>query len=400
MIKPRSVSCGPNRNGITLLEVLIAMFVMAVGILSIFGLFAAGREMESRALLLQRAAAYADGPGLAQVNNWMSVGQWLHYEAGSWQWVHSDETSNAATFRVRLPLVIDPISLSAEESGTSTSGTSTWGWNNLAPAQPYSLGGGINAFALKRISLPRTNRSAVPENPTDNLPFSRQEVFENAGDVDDVRFDVDQDTPDNPPKNAFALGRRARNSDLVPALFLANNSSASLGDIQPGPVSRWILIHYKPTTGYETFSNSNEQWPAGSVRFRVNAVTVSATTSGTTPLTPHSVLSLSLAEVLNASNNPETPKFEDDTAVRRSMKPGRWLLFCQQTAANSGQYKAEWVKISNVTPRPVPAPESWLVLLEDQSLLNGWIPNQTFCVAFESIIHVKQLLPDAPLSVP
>jgi hypothetical protein len=388
-----------SRNGISLIEVLIAMFVLAVGILSVFGLFAAGREMEARTILLQKAKAFADGPGLAQVNGWMSVGQWLRYD-NEWRWVHSTATRDPSTFQVQLPVMIDPISLALGDNGSpSTSGAMPWDWNRVA-ALPF-VAPGSASFALQRVSLASTERARTPETPTSDViaPFNRNAVFENAGDPDDVRFGLDTANSDNPPLNLFALGRRARNSDLVPALFLANQTPS--GDITAVNVRRWILIHHNPFLGYETFSNSTARWPAGSLRFRVNVVTVSATTSGTIPITANSVLSLSLDSVPDMSGNPVTPQLDDDSAVRRSMKPGRWLLLARQTTAVSGQYDIAWVEMKSVTPQPSTDPPSWLVLLDTQSQLadGSWTPNLTRCFAFESIIYVKRLA-DAPLSVP
>jgi hypothetical protein len=398
MIAPLQINRSSDRRGISLLEVLIAMFVMAVGILSIFGLFAAGREMEARSLLLQRAMAYADGPGLAQVNNWMSVGQWLHYDAnnGGWRWVHSAVTSDTATFQVRLPLMIDPVSLATvTNAASSTSGTAAWDWNRVAET-PF-MTGGPSSFALQRLTLPSSERLATPVNPTTgiNAPFQRADVFNNAGDPDDVRFELDAADADSPPRNAFALGRRARNSDLVPALFLANQTAN--GSISAVDVRRWIVIHHNPITDYETFSNSIATWPAGCLRFRV--VAVSTTASGTTPLTAHSVISLSLETVPGPSGTSVTPVFDDDTAIRRALKPGRWLLFAQQTVPNPQDYDVEWLKIASVTPRPPASPTSWLLLLEGQQALATWIPERTRAFGFESVIHVKQL-PVAPLSIP
>ena len=379
-----------SRNGITLLEVLIAMFVLAVGILSIFGLFAAGREMEARTIVLQRAKAYADGPGLARVNGWMSVGQWLEYDAG-WKWIHSAATPNASSFQAHLPLMIDPVSLAIGPDGSPTvSGNLAWDWNRVV--EPFTVESGPQSIALKRITLPRLRRTITPQTTGTSiiLPLSIASVLDIAGDPDDVLFSLDSVNPDDPPKNEFALGRRARNSDLVPALFLANSADPPTGAIQPIPVRRWILVHHKPFVGYERSEPDSggfsSLWPAGSQPFNVISV------NGDNPLTAHSVLELQ-----------QLPgRFpEDDTVLRRTLQPGRWLLFIHEKPANSGQYQAEWIRISSVTRRQQAGQQlRWMVLLDNQQLMAGWSANRMRCIGFESIVHVKELLPPAELAVP
>jgi hypothetical protein len=371
-----------SRNGISLIEVLIAMFVLAVGILSVFGLFAAGREMEARTILLQKAKAFADGPGLAQVNGWMSVGQWLHYDNG-WRWVYSNATSGTATTKLRLPLMIDPVALAMENPTTPTTGNLSlaWNWDRVCEADPFVLASGTLAYSLKRVTLATMAPVVAPSDETAGTPQPqlRQNVFENAGDPDDVRFSLDKDNPDNPPKNAFSLGRRARNSDFVPALFLANTSTSARGAIQPVAVRRWILIHHKPFTGYEE-SLTPSQWPAGSLRFNVQT---------TATITEHSVITLQLPPAYYPT---------DTTVIRKSLQPRRWLLFLHQPPSLNGVYEAEWSQISNVTASPS-MPE-WMVLLDNQDRMNGWISSRTFCLSFESIVDVKELLPAVELTIP
>ena len=391
MAMPHPSIGSSSRNGITLLEVLIAMFVLAVGILGVFGLFAAGREMEARAILLQRAKAYADGPGLAQVNGWMSVGQWMQYDDAGWKWVHSTATPNASNFEVELPLMIDPVSLAIGADGSPTvSGTMTWNWNRVVELP------GAPSIALKRITLPGVRRALTPPNTGSNiiLPLRTTEVLDIAGDPDDVRFSLDPVNADDPPRNGFALGRRSRNSDLVAALFLANSADPPSGEILPIPVRRWILIHHKPFVGYERSLPDNEEfsseWPAGSQPFNVSVSNPEVLTPAV--LTAHSILELQCLP----GRYPE-----DDTVLRRTLQSGRWLLFIHEKPANSGRYQAEWIRIASVTRRQQPnQPDSWMVLLDSQQLLVGWNAERMRCIGFESLVYVKELLPAVELTIP
>jgi hypothetical protein len=57
-------------------QVLIAMFVLAVGILSVFGLFTAGRELESRAVIKSEALAFAATLRTTICDQWLDRSQW------------------------------------------------------------------------------------------------------------------------------------------------------------------------------------------------------------------------------------------------------------------------------------------------------------------------------------
>ena len=361
-------SSSPVRRGITLLEVLVAMFVLAVGILSIFSLFIAGRELEARAAIKSEAIAYAGTLSNTIANEWITAWRdWLYVDQ-SGGFARTGLIVGSGTC-ISLPVLIDPCGLSADTAAVdggiflqnAVAGTyrPNWKWSQVIPL----TSGTVKYQPFARVTLPLTTGGLVP--------MAREGVVASISDQDSVEYQMPPNNTD-PPRNAFELGRRKRGSDLVPALFVAA-SGASLLDttIGPGtPIDRTLLIFHKPPSDLEEDNTSPPNtWPAGYLEF-----TVVAPQAG--------LLEASLTRI---------PK--DAAVARRSLRPGNWLLIAEQLASGGPppyRYDTQWVKIKSATANNANQTAWLLVIDKDYSTTNS-----TWCYAFERLVHAVKLDPAA-----
>jgi hypothetical protein len=405
-----------NRSGITLLEVLIAMFILAVGLLSVFGLFTAGRELSARADLRGRALAYAAGQGASLADSWLDVRQWQRHDGSNFRWVRWDASPWSPP--VRLPLVVDPwgacrdlltLSGSPPPWAPGMSPGLPWDWNQAVPLLS-SNAGVISPRPFQRIALPALP-GVLPRPSADNgavanseLPLYREQTNAIFADPDAIEYQTvqDENDPDAVPRNLFELGRRKRGTDLIPALFItaADGSSGRLNST--GPMKRTLLIFNKPVPDYEQDAEGRN-WPTGSLEF----------------------VALQMQGDLVRLQITRLPT--EDTPIRRSMRPGNWLLFTNRRGPNAGEYNYDacWRRMTSVTPESNSTASTWLVVLS-QDLPVAWprgtwdpsasgpprshlrldwnnaggLPADRFgnicAYAFESLVHVEPL-PDAKL---
>lgn len=361
------------RRGISLLEVLITMFVVSVGLLSVFGLFMAGRELEARALILGRADAFANGQGRALAEAWLRAGQWQRYERGAgFRWVFYDGSGNT-TNAVKLPVIVDPWALASDTfAGGPASGP--WDWDFFAPS-PTSL-----PFA--RITLPRVEQSPrdTDNDPNNNIPanapIKQDQALGLFADLDSIEFDTDA-VALNPPLNAFDLGRRRRGTDLSAALYLDKRDDLprpSSAVTTASPVAAWLLIFHKPIPGYET-AVGGSRWPAGFIKLNV-------------AFPPSQNL---LEATLDSDFLPS-----DNTVIRRSMRAGKWALVIRERGPAGGpfEYDTCWAKmVSASTNNNI----DWLVILDGEvpstltTVIQATDVNNCYLLASECLVLVRAL---------
>jgi hypothetical protein len=352
-----------NRCGITLLEVLIAMFVLAVGILSVFGLFTAGRELESRAAIKSEALAFAATLRTTICNEWLDRSQWLHPTSAASPPSYAALTTTGSYC---LPVLIDPWALCAGPDVQLTGTTAgawpmdpdgaKWDWRRMTP-----LASGTTVKPFRRITLPAITGGTQP--------LTREGAIASLSDQDAVEFTPPADQ-NAPPGNTFELGRRKRGSNLVPALFLAARSANASSFVIDAatPVQRTLLIFNKPVADFETAADGGTDWPAGFLELPV----------------------VSYEEGLIRANVAAAPA--DQTVVRRSLRPGNWLLLTKReppAPANPSPphyFSTKWTKMTSVTQD---SDESWLIVVE-KDIADGSTahPSALRCYAFEHLVHV------------
>lgn len=364
MCQPSRHCLAFNRRGISLLEVLIAMFVLAVGILSIFALFTAGRELEARASIKSQAISFAATLQATICNEWLDQSQWMHPTGVASP--PSYATITPANYC--LPVLVDPWALCSGTSPTDTSvaisgpasafwppppNAAKWDWRQMAP-----LASGASVQPFCRMTLPAGG----------GLPLSREGVIASLSDQDAVEFKLTADQ-NSPPQNAFELGRRKRGSDLVPALFLGASgvTAASFAILPNTQVQRTLLIFHKPVPDFE--SNGSTDWPAGFVELSVN-------------VHADGLIDASLTSVPN-----------DLAVVRRSLRPANWLLLTKREGSSPPYYySTKWTKMTSVTQTANDPSANWLIVVETD--IDPVAPASVLkCYAFERLVHVVDVGP-------
>lgn len=379
-----------TRRGISLLEVLIAMFVLAVGILSVLALFTAGRELESRAAIKSSAVAFAAAQQDTIATQWLDFEQWLCVDnpaTPTFRWAKPEPGGPVP--EITLPVLVDPWGLCTGGKVRETAtvwdpdhGTAViWDWSRFVPLPSDGL-----TAPFQRVTLPARERQVISDPPT--APFNREEALASFSDQDSIEYSLSANA-DDPPLNAFEVGRRKRGSDFVPAVFIAaaDPTDPDSHRVEHGTlVKRSLLIFHKPVPDFET--DRVAAWPAGMIELR---------------MTRH-------AKGLITAVIWKTPA-PDDTAVRRSLKPGKWMLFTSRLPRLSGpyHYATEWREVTSVTKANN---GEWLIVLKtdlpDGSLWPvtpetpvNWNPqypglappnpqvfSPIYCYAFEHLVHV------------
>jgi len=367
----------PNRRGITLVEVLVSIFVLGIGLLSVLSLFTAGRDLEARAVRQTAARGYAGVIEPKILDVWSRLENWRWTDGPSWH-AYDPLDQPATDGMVKFPVLIDPVGL----NGTSVVlPARTWDWNRfvLAPAAEPQM-------AFRRMSV--FSGTAAPS----------QAAFLNAlADADAVEFRVPQETRDGPPLNVFEYGRRARRTEFTPALFVAQypfTTPTQSHPVSPGTeVIRWLLVfrNLAPGSVDESKASPNDQtqaWPTGFLAFDVLDAQ---------------------AELLSIQFPPGGPR-RDDASLRRSLKPGRWMLIARKPPGADPPlaWMIHWATIvsatreeanENANPEEAENAGWWLTIdpplpnddfLKDPATPPALIPPYRV-FSFESLIHVKQI---------
>lgn len=356
----------PGRRGITLLEVLIAIFVLAVGILSVFALFTAGRELESRASVKSNAMAFAAAQRDSIATDWLECGQWLRVRdpmngnpvatdpmKWTFRWVKPDagppDPNGQPMLPVTLPVLIDPWGVCKLPAGeafrqpgapweTAPDPDLYWDWSRFLPLTSAKLGEAGVEDPFLRLSLSGTRRPGLAAGVID--PFLRETTIATLADQDAIEYRPAPDASD-PPLNAFEAGRRKRGTDLIPALFIAA-STPEANAVEPGAaVRRSLLVFHKPVPDFESTGPDREKtyWPSGVIELRVT----------------QNEEGLIIAKL--------TKQPDDPAVVRRSLRPGKWVLFtCRlPREADPGHYfyDAAWRELTSVTKDD---DDSWLMV--------------------------------------
>lgn len=369
------------------------MFVLAVGILSVLALFTAGRELESRAAIKSSAVAFAVTQKQTSGTQWLDWRQWLVVAdptTPTFRWAKPDPDPAVAP-PIVLPVLVDPWGLCADAvigpSQNWDSGVS-WDWSRFTPL----ASGTFAAAPFQRVTVPVTERLA-PYNAASPIisPFDREGALASFSDEDSIEYTVVANV-DDPPLNAFEVGRRKRGSDLVPTLFIAavqpNNRTVQAGTA----VKRSLLVFFRPVPDFESTNATN--WPSGVVELRALR---------------HET-GLVIARLTTIPTDP--------TVVRRSLRPGKWMLFTNNRPplAQLFFYDCEWREVTSVTqdaddwlivlksdlpeswprtPEPRPAPHSpipvWQTAYPPPAPPVPEAFSPIYCYGFEHLVHVEQL---------
>ncbi|HEY5311887.1 MAG TPA: prepilin-type N-terminal cleavage/methylation domain-containing protein, partial [Pirellulales bacterium] len=170
-----------RRRGITLLEVLIAMGVLAVGVMSIASLLPVGRYQMSQAAVFDEAstlgrAAFRDMAvhGYLRPSTWLYVGQSLQpVTIGPMMTAPGttrSPTGNLTTFQQTppaMPIVLDPlmVALNLKPTFGSNYTLASITTQRAVATFPYFLQGGGFSGAMPEVSAPRIPRVTLRDTP-------------------------------------------------------------------------------------------------------------------------------------------------------------------------------------------------------------------------------------------
>lgn len=401
-----------RRDGISLLEVLMTIFIIAVGLASVFALFMAGREIDARTTRQTEAAAVAQSIGEPLADEWCDVLQWIYLapptvagEPNTWQWVRT----SAGVLPKSLPVLIDPWGL--VESETDLVGSRfdpvvqlntldrdppnfQWGFDRFLPIRVQDVNDPNALHAVQpfsRITIAPERRTTVTDTvPASGTPLSREQITSLFASPDAVEYGTIADEL-APPQPLFELGRRKRGTNFFPALFLCKPPEAGSGDeIALGTaLERWLLVFHKPVASYQERLDVDgvARWPAGVHRLPVGQN--------------------SFRDLLELAPDPVFLS-SDSTDIARAYQPGKWILIIQQRLhGGKAVFDACWRRLISATKEPG-APPKWLLGLEEELPGQWWdssadppkFTNLTnvngtltglWVFGFESLIHVKRL---------
>jgi type II secretory pathway pseudopilin PulG len=359
-----------RRRGISLLEVLMTIFIIAVGLASVFALFLAGREIEVRAIRKTDAQAFSQAVAQPLVNDWCDASQWLYLDPNNaeFRWVRPSPLPSLTP--IGLPILVDPWGLATADvdegdwAGTpldetigNNNQTTNWGLNRFLPFSGTPL-----PFA--RVTLPSFPRGA---DSSISPPLTREQVLSSLAGPDAIEFSNTSDDA-SPPTPLFELGRRKRGSDFIPALFICQNNAGN-NEISSAVVQRWLLIFHKPAAAYQQ-KDDGSTWPMG-VHQLENAGQSSA----------------DLLEVI-----PTRFTSADNTDVLRAFQPGKWVLVTHRRGGGV-VFDAHFTKLISATQEGT----KWLLAIEPELPANWSFNNPVNVYAFESLVDVR-LDSSAPLT--
>lgn len=349
-----------DRRGISLLEVMISIGLLAIGLTSVLALVAAGRELNAKVRIQTQALAMAQRSAEEIAPPWLDTSQWVGNNMGAWEWVSPTTTTFSNSYT--LPLLIDPTGLASDTSLLPTG----WTWNHSC----YHA-----TFQYPRLTLAGKKRIGHTVSSTLTPPLTREQMLSEISSPDALEYY----TATDPPQNLFESGRRKRISDFTVALFLApanrpTSSPTTNVTIPLQSVDQWLLVFHKRLVDHE-----NNSAPTDHLAFSGNC-------SG------------GGVELIN-----DLPDVDQDT-LNRALYPTKWLLVvCKYNIYNSVtnqfdilRWDLRWIQILSVIAPPMDNPsDKWFVTFSDDlDEVWGSDPNnKIYAFTYESLKHVEELLP-------
>ncbi len=269
------------RDGVTLLEVLIAIMVMAIGLLGLASLLPVGRLEMARANQAMRASTIGrSGFRELSIRGALSPQRWLFYGSSSPASVVSstvDSTTGLTTFSAALagsisatpvrlpytPLVIDPLMTAIN----SANGVLT----NKAIAQfPYAS----QLAAASSCVLPRITLSAVPGTTVSMGMGAADAVFRS---TDDLIFNLPNGARSRPMGSFMFLQSTQYAGQTVPSKRLSNGDISWFATVTPdvfqaAGAQAWLPS--SPTAGGA--SGQHVQAMGGALNIRQYQISVAA----------------------------------------------------------------------------------------------------------------------------
>ena len=346
-----------DRRGISLLEVMISIGLLAIGLTSVLALVAAGRELNAKVRIQTQALAMAQRSAEEIAPSWLDTSQWVGNNMGTWEWVSPTTTTFSNSYT--LPLLIDPTGLASD---TSLPPSRPWTWNHSC----YHA-----TFQYPRLTLAGKKRIGHTALSSLTDPLTREQMLSEISSPDALEYY----TATDPPQNLFESGRRKRISDFTVALFLAPanqpTSSPTNVIIPLQSVDQWLLVFHKRLVDHQ-----NNSAPTDHLAFSGNC-------SG------------GGVELIN-----DLPDVDRDT-LNRALYPTKWLLVvCKYHLFNSDtnqfdilQWNLQWIQILSVIAPPLNNPsDPWFVTFSDDLTDEDWGSdpnNKIYAFTYESLKHVE-----------
>ena len=359
-----------DRRGISLLEVMISIGLLAIGLTSVLALVAAGRELNAKVRIQTQALAMAQRSAEEIAPSWLDTSQWVGNNMGTWEWVSPTTTTFSNSYT--LPLLIDPTGLASD---TLLPPSRPWTWNHSCYHYPDVKDPNDATFQYPRLTLAGKNRIVHTELPIPTSPLTREQMLSEISSPDALEYY----TATDPPQNLFESGRRKRISDFTVALFLApanrpTSSPTTNVTIPLQSVDQWLLVFHKRLVDHQ-----NNSAPTDHLAFSGNC-------SG------------GGVELIN-----DLPDVDRDT-LNRALYPTKWMLVvCKYHLFNSVtnqfdilRWNLQWIQILSVIAPPLNNPsDPWFVTFSDDLDENwGSDPNnKIYAFTYESLKHVEKLLP-------
>ena len=347
-----------DRRGISLLEVMISIGLLAIGLTSVLALVAAGRELNAKVRIQTQALAMAQRSAEEIAPSWLDTSQWVGNNMGTWEWVSPTTTTFSNSYT--LPLLIDPTGLASD---TSLPPSRPWTWNHSC----YHA-----TFQYPRLTLAGKKRIGHTALSSLTDPLTREQMLSEISSPDALEYY----TATDPPQNLFESGRRKRISDFTVALFLApanrpTSSPTTNVTIPLQSVDQWLLVFHKRLVDHQ-----NNSAPTDHLAFSGNC-------SG------------GGVELIN-----DLPDVDRDT-LNRALYPTKWMLVvCKYHLFNSVtnqfdilRWNLQWIQILSVIAPPLNNPsDPWFVTFSDDLTDEDWGSdpnNKIYAFTYESLKHVE-----------
>ena len=347
-----------DRRGISLLEVMISIGLLAIGLTSVLALVAAGRELNAKVRIQTQALAMAQRSAEEIAPSWLDTSQWVGNNMGVPEWVSPTTTTFSNSYT--LPLLIDPTGLASD---TSLPPSRPWTWNHSC----YHA-----TFQYPRLTLAGKKRIGHTALSSLTDPLTREQMLSEISSPDALEYY----TATDPPQNLFESGRRKRISDFTVALFLApaNRPTSSPTTNVTFPlqsVDQWLLVFHKRLVDHENISA-----PTDHLAFSGNC------SGGGVEL---------INDLLDV----------DRDTLNRALYPTKWMLVvCKYHLYNSNtqeydgptRWDLRWIQILSVIAPPLNKPKDlWFVTFSDD-LPEAWESdngNKIYAFTYESLKHVE-----------
>lgn len=365
-----------DRRGISLLEVMISIGLLAIGLTSVLALVAAGRELNAKVRIQTQALAMAQRSAQQIAPSWLDTSQWVGNNMGTWEWVSPNTNSFLSSYT--LPLLIDPTGLASD---TLLPQNRKWTWNHSCYHYPNrkNLNDPNNpdddldkTFQYPRLTLAGDNRIGHTVSSILTPPLTREQMLSEISSPDALEYY----TATDPPQNRFENGRRKRASDFTVALFLApanRPTSIATTDVtlSLNSVDQWLLVFHKRLVDHENISA-----PTDHLAFSGNC------SGGGVEL---------INDLLDV----------DRDTLNRALYPTKWMLVvCKYHLYNSNtqeyngptRWDLRWIQILSVIAPPLNKPKDlWFVTFSDD-LPEAWESdngNKIYAFTYESLKHVE-----------